>query len=59
MALLDIKGRRSPWSCQGWNPHLPQGRGMSGWGGWKGHPQRIRGRRDGIGGLWMGNRERG
>jgi len=51
--------------CQGWTPPT-QCRGISGWGGGKGwvvgegeHPHRRRGRGDGIGGLWMGNWERG
>jgi hypothetical protein len=36
MALLDINGRRVPWSCDG---SMPQCRGMPGWGsksGWVG-----------------------
>jgi len=43
----------------------PQCRGMSGreagWSGWLGgeHPHKRRERREGIGGLWTGNWERG
>jgi hypothetical protein len=33
MALLDINGRRDPWSWKGW---IPQGRGILRWGDWSG-----------------------
>jgi len=44
MALLDINGRRSPWTCQGWTPSVEECQGSSkvvGWG--EEHPYRRRG----------------
>jgi hypothetical protein len=49
--LWGTNGRRGPWSYEGL---MPQCRAMRGQGGGWGnkHPQRSRGRGDGIGGFW-------
>jgi len=61
MALSGIKGRRSPWSCEG---SMSQCSGISGRGGgreWVGggeHPHRSRGTGVGLGGFLSENWER-
>jgi len=46
MALLGTNGKRSPWSCQDWTPRVGPYQG-----GEAEHPDRGRGRGDGIGDL--------
>jgi hypothetical protein len=56
MALLDINGKRGPWSSE---DSMPQCRGMPEQGsrsGWVGEQGRMG---DSIGGFWRENQEKG
>jgi hypothetical protein len=61
MALLDINGRRGPWSCEGSMPQFKEYQsrkaGVNGWV--KVQPHRSRGKGNGVGGFLKGKLGKG